>query len=60
VTRRDQVQVKLACGATVILTVRVERRGCTTGAKDCPTAADVVGMIWLALQDEEEEARSPQ
>lgn len=51
--RTDQVQVKLHCGATVILTVRVERRGCQTGGADCPTAADVAGLIWLSVQDEE-------
>jgi hypothetical protein len=51
--RRDQVTVKLACGATVVLTVRVERRGCMTGGVDCPTASDVAGMLWLAAQDHE-------
>lgn len=56
----NQVQVKLACGATVVLTVKVERRGCMTGGADCPTAADVVGIIWLALQDEEVAPAAPQ
>ena len=58
--RPNQVQVKLACGATVILTVRVERRGCTTGGADCPLASDVAGMIWLAVRDEEVERPTPQ
>jgi hypothetical protein len=58
--RTNQVQVKLPCGATVILTVRIERRGCTTGGADCPLAVDVAGLIWLAVQDEEAERSSPQ
>lgn len=55
--RVDQVEVKLACGARVILTVRVERRGCQLGGAECPTAADVAGALWLAVQDYE--ARAP-
>ena len=58
--RPNQVQVKLACGASVILTVQVQRRGCTTGGADCPLASDVAGMIWLAIQDEEAERPASQ
>lgn len=42
--------MRLDCGATVTLTVRVERRGCQLGGYECPTAGDVAGMIWLSLQ----------
>lgn len=50
----DEVRMKLDCGASVILTVRVDRRGCMQGGAECPTAADVAGMIWLSLKEEEQ------
>lgn len=51
------VRFKLWCGAVVTLRVSVDRRPCTCGRRDCPTAADVAGVIWLQLQ--EQDARAP-
>ncbi len=49
--RLDQVSVTLACGAIATLRVRVEHRGVYHEHQDCPSAAEVAALIWLALRD---------
>lgn len=59
-SRPDEVVFELECGARVTLRVRVAVRECRAGDGRCPTAVEIAGLIWLALQDEEAERPSPQ
>lgn len=52
-TRPSIVRFALACGALVRVTIAVERADCRCPKKHRPTARQIAGDVWLALQDEE-------
>ena len=51
--RPNVVRFALKCGAVVRVSIVVERADCRCKGKHRPTARQVAGELWMALQDEE-------
>lgn len=45
------VEFRLACGARVMVRVVVDGADCQERDGRCMTAAEIAGVIWLALQE---------
>lgn len=50
--RGDELTLKLACGAELTLRVWVDPANCRLRDGGCPSAEEIMSMIWMALQDE--------
>jgi hypothetical protein len=53
VTRPNVVRFALPCGAVVRVSIAVEPGECRCKGTHRPTARQVAGEVWMALQDEE-------